>query len=163
MKIQNSTQWCNLYSNASKYNINVRNSHYKLAVYSFSGIFIFLVIIVNFTFHYILAQSLAVVSIISLSVFLSRRNNEPIISSLKLTTSGEIYLHKNQVSYQLLPASRISFIGCWLVMVPNESILSQCSNAASNTPKQLFIYRDSLSNQDFSRLARVIKQLGEFT
>ncbi|ALO35723.1 hypothetical protein CMT41_14105 [Colwellia sp. MT41] len=96
-------------------------------------------------------------------MFLSINNASAISRSFTLTATGGFYLAGSPTSYQLLAASRVSFIGCWLVMVPSEPILTPRSNAANNIPKQLFIYRDSFSKQDFSRLARVIKQLGDVT
>ncbi|WP_332871612.1 protein YgfX [Colwellia sp. Bg11-28] len=159
VKIQSSTQWSNLYSNASKYNINVRSSRYKLAVYSFIGILTCLVILVSFTFHYNLALVLAVLSLISLSLFLSIGDNKPITSSFILTNTGVIVLDNETISYQLLAESRLSFIGCWLVLMPNSSASAQHRTHGKGYPKQFFIFRDSLHEQDFSRLARVINQL----
>ena len=159
MKIQSSTQWSNLYSNALKYNINVRISLYKLAIYSLIAILTALVILVSFTFHYGLALGLAVVSIISLSLLLSVRNNKPITSSFTLTNTGGIEFDNDKISYQLLAESRLSFIGCWLVLMPNNSVVTQHSHSAKKDPRQLFIFRDSLHEQDFSRLASVINQL----
>ncbi len=65
--------------------------------------------------------------------------------------------------FQLLTSSRYSFFGCWLHMQP-------LSNISSTAPlffvinkkrkkKLLFIYRDSLSAVDFSRLSQVIRNL----
>jgi hypothetical protein len=115
---------------------------------------------VSFTFHYGIALLIAVMSIISLSLFLSISHlNKPITSSLILTKAGEIEFNNDQISYQLLPESRLSFIGCWLVVGPNENTITQRSNPDKKYPKQFFIFKDSLHEQDFSRLARVINQL----
>lgn len=59
--------------------------------------------------------------------------------------------------YQLLSSSRVSFFGCWLKMILIRN--GHQSNQSLQNIKHYFIYRDSLSNQDFSRLARVIKSL----
>ncbi|MBU2869620.1 hypothetical protein, partial [Colwellia sp. E2M01] len=58
--------------------------------------------------------------------------------------------------YQLLAQSRFSFLGCWLIMQPKNDPLQKSTQVL---PKQLFIFRDSVSAQDFSRLAKIIKQL----
>nr|WP_019028499.1 hypothetical protein [Colwellia piezophila] len=87
------------------------------------------------------------------------KHTQPIIHSFTLTESGDIHLDKNPQRYQLVQVSRVSFIGCWLIMVPSESVLSQRSIVVNHTLKQFFIFKDSISEQDFSRLARVIKQL----
>ncbi len=60
--------------------------------------------------------------------------------------------------FQLLANSRYSFFGCWLYMTP----LPVTINKKSKT-KQLFIYRDSLSAKDFSRLSQVIRSLSSST
>nr|WP_157825901.1 hypothetical protein [Colwellia sp. Bg11-28] len=68
-------------------------------------------------------------------------------------------LDNETISYQLLAESRLSFIGCWLVLMPNSSASAQHRTHGKGYPKQFFIFRDSLHEQDFSRLARVINQL----
>jgi len=115
--------------------------------------------LVSFTFHYDLALVLAVASLISLSLFLSINDNKPITSSLTLTNTGVIELDNEKISYQLLAESRLSFIGCWLVLMPYNRVATQQSSPEKRYPKQFFIFRDSLHEQDFSRLARVINQL----
>ena len=156
-------QWCNIYLSASKYNINVKHSRYKLVLYSFFVIIFCLILLIRFTFYYVIAQINAVAAIIFLSLFLSKSNNNAIAHSFVLTYTGGLCFDKDQLSYQLLTTSRLGFIGCWVIMVPSELTLNQCGNTNNTSPKQLFIFRDSISDQDFSRLARVIKQLGEVT
>jgi len=106
-----------------------------------------------------LALVFAVVSLVSISLFLSISDNNPITSSLTLTNTGVIGLNNDNINYQLLAESRLSFIGCWLVIMPNNSTATQQSSSKNRYPKQIFIFRDSLHEQDFSRLARVINQL----
>lgn len=114
----------------------------------------------SFTFHYGIALWLAIISILSLSLFLSFSHlNKPITSSLTLTKAGAVEFNNDQISYQLLPESRLSFIGCWLVIIANDNAVTQHSNPVKKYPKQFFIFKDSLNKQDFSRLARVINQL----
>ena len=149
----------NLYSNALKYNVNVRESRYKLAVYSALVIFICLVMLVIFTFYYILAQTVAAASIIALSLFLSISKKNPLTSSFILTNTGSIRFNNEEASYQLLAGSRLSFIGCWLVMSQNVPAVFLPKDLFETMPKQLFIFRDSINEQDYSRIARVIKQL----
>lgn len=106
---------------------------------------------------------MAVVAIISLSLFLRKSNNNTIGHSFVLTHTGGLYFDKDPLSYQLIATSRLGFIGCWLIMVPSEPKLHQRSHTANTVSKQYFIFRDSISGQDFSRLARVIRQLDEVT
>lgn len=65
--------------------------------------------------------------------------------------------------FQLLTGSRYSFLGCWLYMVPLSNVYSAepVSNAINkrHKKKRLFIYRDSLSTEDFSRLTQVIRNV----
>ncbi|PKG83427.1 hypothetical protein CXF85_10460 [Colwellia sp. 75C3] len=115
--------------------------------------------LVSFTFYYILAQTVAVVGIISLGLFLSIGNKNPFTNSLILTNTGSIEFNNKQVSYQLLANSRLSFIGCWLVMIQDVPSLPPHTNLSEKIPKQLFIFRDSMNEQDYSRITRVIEQL----
>jgi len=70
-----------------------------------------------------------------------------------LTSTG-LFQFKNvqekSENFQLLPFSRVSFLGCWLFFNSKQA------------PKNLqskFIFKDSLSSADYSRLTRVIKAL----
>jgi hypothetical protein len=65
--------------------------------------------------------------------------------------------------YQLLSSSRYSFFGCWLHMAPlsnmySPELLTKVLNK-KHKKKWLFIYRDSLSTKDFSRVSQVIRKL----
>jgi len=69
--------------------------------------------------------------------------------------------------FQLLASSRYSFFGCWLHMSPlsnqySSELLPNTKNK-SDKQKRLFIYRDSLSTDDFSRLSQIIKKLKDFS
>jgi hypothetical protein len=159
VKIKNSTQWSNIYSNASKYNISVKDSRYRLALYGLLIVIASLAILICFTFQYILAQSLAIISVIYFSLLLSIKNNKAIIDSFVLSTVGEIILNKDLGSYQLLASSRHSFIGCWLIMIPIQTTHLQHYLGRKTRPKHLFLFRDSLTKQDYSRIARVLSEL----
>jgi len=76
-----------------------------------------------------------------------------------LTNTGCLTFKNDQVSYQLLVDSRLSFIGCWLVMIPSSPINSARSKLSQHAPKQLFIFKDSIGGKDFSRLVNIIRQL----
>lgn len=69
--------------------------------------------------------------------------------------------------FQLLASSRYSFFGCWLHMVPLSNLYSPESlpNEINKRceQKRLFIYRDSLSAKDFSRMSQVIRKLKNFS
>jgi len=52
--------------------------------------------------------------------------------------------------FALTAHSRISFLGCWLIFTTQEH---------SNKSKSTFIFKDSLSTKDYSRLKRIIVAL----
>jgi len=122
-----------------------------------------LVALVSFSFHYVIAQSLAIVSTIFAGIFVTIDNDEPFTQSIIISTRGALCLDNDKVNYQLLATSRFSFIGFWLVMLPGNTTNNRQITTIQSSPKRLFIFKDSVSKQDFSRLARVIKQLGETT
>lgn len=78
-----------------------------------------------------------------------------------LTSSGEVSFNHGDDVYQLLPNSRFGFIGVWLVLQAREHDNKLLPNLRKikSKPRQLFIYKDSLSAQDFSRVTYVINQL----
>lgn len=157
--------------------------------YVFLAALVVLISIVIFTFNYILAQSIAALCIIVLCVYLSFKSEHVVNQSLLLSKAGEIQILAQQPSlqslnnpsrssfakplnlptrtYQLQASSRFNFIGCWLIMIPNSPATELQYKPAMNnecallntTPKKLFIFRDSITAQDFSRIANVIKQL----
>ncbi|TYK65082.1 hypothetical protein [Colwellia echini] len=140
--------------------------------------------IVIFSYNYMLALSIAVVGLVSCGLWLSSDNTRSISGCLLVDNTGDIQLFDKPLlakctttdltclavnHYQLLAHSRFSFFGCWLVMVPkNNDASSQTQlfdltqhqkRIAKQRPKQVFLFRDSVSGQDFSRLARVVRQL----
>ncbi|KGJ89072.1 hypothetical protein GAB14E_4068 [Colwellia psychrerythraea] len=115
--------------------------------------------LVIFSYHYVIAQTIAVTSLMALSLFLAIDNDYPFSTHMTLTAAGGLSFDNDKDSYQLLATSRLGFIGCWLVMVKNEPKPYRQPSFRQSSGKQLFIFRDSVSDQDFSRLARVIQQL----
>ena len=64
--------------------------------------------------------------------------------------------------FQIQASSRYSFLGCWLHLEPfpklhSPDYLSDTINEQKQK-KSLFIFRDSLSAKDFSRLSQAIKK-----
>ncbi|MEI6893632.1 MAG: hypothetical protein V5789_03170, partial [Colwellia sp.] len=87
------------------------------------------------------------------------KNDNPSCNLLTLTTTGAIQLNHSPESYQLLPESRFGFIGIWLLMIPSRGSAMYSSKIVKPIPKQLFIFRDSVNAQDYSRISNVINQL----
>lgn len=170
MKIKSLTPWCNLYSTASKYNLCIKESRYRYILLFSSAIFIGLLLISYATYAYHLVLAVAVLTLTVVSFLIA--TNKPVqLTKLQVTldedgifsivnnynkTTGNSLQVKEQ--FQLLVNSRYSFFGCWLYMSPLPITINK------KTPiKYLFIYRDSLSAEDFSRLSQVIRKLKDTT
>jgi len=59
--------------------------------------------------------------------------------------------NKNTNEIKIKPQSRIGIMGCWLYLEQREDEFAQSCICWS-----YFIFKDSLSKQDYSRLARII-------
>ncbi len=175
MKTSNSTPWCNLYSTASKYDICVKQSRYRNLLWLSGCLFFNLLLISYITYAYQFLLVIVVLTITFMSILIAKKSNGQ-LTSLQFTLddygvcSFEYPLENTVISnvgrkeqFQLLASSRYSFFGCWLHMAPfsnlsSSALLSYAINKQSKN-KWLFIYRDSLSTQDFSRLSQVIRKL----
>jgi len=125
--------------------------------------------------------AVAVLTITLLSILIAKKTNRQ-LTTLQLTLDEYSvctfdYSHENtegstfdkvtvdkKEQFQLLASSRYSFFGCWLHMSAlsnqhksNRYLSKPLLNAINK--KRLFIYRDSLSTEDFSRLSQVIRKL----
>lgn len=160
MKTKSSMLWCSLFSSASKYNISIRPSRYKRVAYGLLPCGACLIILVSFSYAYVMALVLIISSLISISVYISFENKTPFTYYLTISTQGLLTIKNEGMTYQLLATSRLSFIGCWLVFRPSPPLNPSSKVASQPMPTQLFIFRDSLSEQDYSRLVSVLKQLG---
>ena len=159
MKTVNLTPWCNLFSSASKYSISVKKSRYQVLLYTGITTIFILIAIVFFSYAYHLALVIAIIAVLLLSLFRrSESNHQQSVLTFDLTSKGQC-LFDNQRCYQIQSSSRQSFLGCWLVLQLKSSTHVHFNAKNRNPNKLLFIFRDSLSKQDFSRLANVITQL----
>lgn len=130
---------------------------------------IILVLLLSVTSAYLFALIIAVVGLICLSVYLSFKSNAAIVSQMILTHDGKINFNHGSMSYQLQPSCRCSFIGIWLEMLPTLSMLSDHKIDVGHSSKQynnqhvalktLFIYKDSLTPQDFCRVVNAVRKL----
>lgn len=156
MKTVNLTPWCNLFSIASKYNIEVKKSHYKVFIIVGMSLqaAVFLLVVLTYAYH--LALVISGVSLLVLSLLFTQRHNQSqsVLYQFELAPQG-LCVFSDGSKWQLQQASRLSFFGCWLVLIP----LTASNSLLLNEPKQVFIFRDSLSQQDFSRLSLVLKNL----
>ncbi len=156
MKTVNLTPWCSLYSTASKYSIQVKKSYYKPLMNFGSLLSFFLLLLLCFSYAYHLVLALAIFTMIVLGVLIAQKSGKQarVEYQFELSQQGVCTFDSN-VYYQIQASSRLSFLGCWLKLVP----VTAKSTLLVNKYKQLFIYRDSLCEQDFSRLSRLLKDL----
>jgi hypothetical protein len=177
VKTSNSTPWFNLYSTASKYNICVKQSRYRYLLWLSGYLFINLLLISYVTYAYQFVLVVVVLTITLISIFIANKRVRQ-LTSIQFTVdefsicSFEYRREKTVLSaiaekeqFQLLASSRYSFLGCWLHMAPlsnlsSSALLSYAINKKRKN-KWFFIYRDSLSAQDFSRLSQAIRKLKE--
>ena len=167
----NLTPWCNLFSSGLKHKITLGPSRYKTIIY---GAIVCLPVLVA---AYVFYQNLYLVAILSGSfIFISVAvlSTPPVILSTinQINKNSRaniapvvIYFKENHVAfeqqyYPLLSCSRISFLGCWLVYQVTDNI---AKGATEGKVKKhgYFIFSDSLSLQDYSRLTATIAQLKE--
>jgi len=127
--------------------------------YTGSAVTFILLSLLFFTYAYHLTLAIAVSAFVLLGLLLANKSSQPIIvSRFELNSQGLCSFDENNY-YQLQANSRFSFLGCWLILQPMTTVNSMF-NVKNNNPKtNFFIYRDSLSKQDFSRISKVISQL----
>jgi len=156
----------NLFSLASKYNVNITQSRYRLCITYLLVVAALLVILINTSLFkrsdtYLLIIITLAFSIIVIGVINSAKYRKSILRSFILTSDGEISFSNEQLNYQLMTSSRLSFFGCWLIMKP--AVIEGGSGTAvknsTNEIKTCFIYRDSINGQDFARLIKVLNNL----
>lgn len=185
MKIKSSTPWCNLYSDESKYNLLIGSSNnqryfsnVRLAV-----VFLLLIFIVYLGFPYIKGQSPKVLWLLSSGVCLSvafaiyffggkrfTKDDKNQVKLLVLNQNGSVDCQYGS-GIQLEKNSRVGWFGCWLSLenkvseswsYENRSLETpfitnkECKNRDAKLKFSLFIYRDSVSPRNYSRLCRHI-------
>ena len=132
--------------------------------YTGSGIASIVLLLAFYTYAYHLALALTVVTFVLLGFLLAVQNPQKVIvSRFELSSQGICAFDDNHY-YQLQSNSRFSFLGCWLILQPltaqpTTSVNSLFKANKNNSKRLFFIYRDSLNNQDFSRLTKVISEL----
>jgi len=162
VKTTNLTPWCNLFSIESKYSICIQKSRYKTLVFAGSLAALVILPLLFFTYAYFLALTLVVIAAVLFSVYVSNSGTPlDFVNTFELSEQGICSFAESDEHYQLQESSRFSFLGCWLIFQPISLSHLQYNMNTNLDKKQitLFIYRDSLSAQDFSRLAKVISQL----
>lgn len=103
---------------------------------------------------------MAVIAIVLCGIFMTKSHNQQVIAQFEVNNQGLCSFEEGSY-YQLQTSSRISFLGCWLVLQPTSITSPLLDNLNNNAKILFFIYRDSLSKQDFSRLSQVIRRLND--
>ncbi|GHE86156.1 hypothetical protein GCM10011501_13970 [Thalassotalea profundi] len=76
----------------------------------------------------------------------------------------EVYNDRQIAHWQISDKSRVALYGCYLVLIPiaepntNTMLSNKIINDGTLT-KQQFIFKDSLSIEDYARLCRVIRRI----
>ncbi len=170
--------WCSLYYNASKYSLQITKSRYKACLYSALGVVLFLFFVLYFTLYYLFSLGIVSTGIIFIGAYLANvdRDKSASKSAFYLDMKGEITFQRNcpflahcfqleantlvQSVLKLQAHSRVGFLGCWLVLACKQEHFSQgLPQRKKNKPYTIFIFKDSFSPQDFSRLTRIIKNI----
>ena len=157
--MQNSTQWSNLYSNELSFKLKIYSSLLPLII-SLSTVYLLVVVLASilvFELNPPLVQLFFVTAILSFIVVIGlcssrfsnvREKSCYFIKEIILLPNGVVEIDNTQ--YQMHLNSRIGFLGCWLCLI-NE----QEKQTKSDT---IFIFKDSVSEESYSRLCRVIKR-----
>ena len=158
MKTRNSTPWCNLYSTELKYNVTITPTYYAFYSYVVAFIATFCFFLVQFTYAYYVAVVLVSIMVFLLGFLLNSAyvvQNKWLNFVYKHNTKANKVITLSQArecefnnQYWIIDArSRISFMGCWLVL-----------NAHSQPQvfERVFIFKSSLDAKDYARLYRVI-------
>jgi len=116
-------------------------------------------VLINFSYAYSSVLVTIIASLFFISIYLCQDNLEPFTHYLTITKDGLVKRNNEKMIYQLLGQSRLGFIGCWLSLQQSTvsgNSLNKTGNVAS---RKLFIFRDSLGEQDYARLMSVLQQI----
>jgi hypothetical protein len=119
-------------------------------------VFASLLFLVLFSYAYHVALAIAIFTSIILGILYSQQQDKSarVLYQFELTSQG-MCTFDGESYYQLQLNSRLSFLGCWLNFISTI----EGSMPSDKRVKKIFIYRDSLSEQDFSRISRILKSL----
>jgi len=120
------------------------------------SVFTFLLLLLYFSYAYHLALIIATTALMIVSVIFALQHSKhaKVIYQFELSQQG-LCTFDGKSYYQLQANSRLSFLGCWLSLTS----VSASSTLLASKHKRLFIYRDSLSQEGFSRLSLVLRNL----
>jgi hypothetical protein len=104
---------------------------------------------------------LLTILVIVIGVRLSNYSHCKVKSTFVVTNDGVVFFPETRESYQLSVKTRVSFFALWLEFEPlrEETINKAFNKKLLVSTKHLFLFRDSLTRQDFSNLLNVIREL----
>lgn len=83
--------------------------------------------------------------------------------SRPLESNGALVLAKESAFWQIKANSRMSFLGCWLVMeninTPSDVTQSQPQSAHQVQRYYRFFFKDSFTLKGYARLRRIVTQI----
>lgn len=159
MKTQNSTQWSNLYSNELSFKLTIYSSLLPLIIIvsivylltvALASILLFELNppLVQFFFVMAIMLFIVVIGLCGSRFSKVREQNRYFVKELTLLPNGVVEIGSKQ--HQMHLNSRIGFLGCWLCLTSKQEI--------KRGVKTLFIFKNSVSDESYSRLCRIIKR-----
>mgnify|MGYP000120819990 CR=1 FL=1 len=136
----------------------MKKSRYKVLLYTGAIIALMAMVLLFFTYKYHIALAICVIVYLYIGVILNSKKAKQLDYNFEISNQG-ICSFDDDNSYQLQESSRFSFFGFWLILQPIALVGLPLSTNNSKKLLKLFIYRDSLSNNDVSQLSKVISQL----
>ena len=161
MKTKNLTTWCNLFSTELKFNITVKPSryhHYLRFAYLLFWVLIS-VLLFKSTENYYIEWLIVFVALVNVLYFYKARFQKAayqntLDKNLEISGDGEYVC--NNTKYCIQPSSCVGIWGVWL-RLKKVSDNGLPINKTAN--KLVFYFSDSFTNQEYSRLCRVIKKV----
>lgn len=170
--MQNSTQWCNLYSVESKYNIDVNHSKNRQSIkQSCFALYLLSFVYITSQIDFFITQDYLLIFLVTICLLMvSGVGFFLLFKAAKNSKTNQLVLHDNglidfdsQTSLSLHINSRIGWFGCWLILInelkaDEQKIKIQRRSTYKKKSKsiKIFIFKDSLTTQDYARLTRKI-------
>ena len=149
--------WSNLYSAESKYKLTLYcSAHARIWLFSQGLMLVFvlsfsLTLIFELAFFYMCLVFLLIFFLLNGST--SRFTSQATPEYFTLDLSGYCQFSPDDI-WLLTPASKLSFWGCYLTLEKVDPLTQKV--ACPKVQQRRFIFKDSMNEQDYARLCRVI-------
>jgi hypothetical protein len=171
VKTKSLTTWSRLFSSELKYNITVDESRQKFVkCYVFYTVLLSIVLGGYFLLLPLFIITLSIIALLILISLFIRLIDKTIFKAIKhylyggnhasnkdnfiIGNEGKCILAEHQ-TFQLDVHSRVGWFGCWLVLTSTSSV----AVSHEKVVRHLFLFKNSVSLQDYSRISRIIKRL----